>query len=66
MVEMRSNYKVEKYYLHFVELGNYDCLEYYFDTMKGAEDKFKELKKEHKEYFSFIAEIKVCRRKVLK
>jgi len=63
---MKSNYKTEKYYLHFAELGVYDSLEYWFSTLEAAEEKLKELIKDADEkygYFGFIAEVKTCVRK---
>lgn len=50
-------YKTKKYYVHFNELGDYDNLDYWFNTYQEAEDKLFELRKEHKTYFGFIAEV---------
>jgi len=60
---MKSNYKTKGFVLIYSEIGDYDHLEYWFNTYDEAEKEFKELEKEYndKGFFGYIAEIKLCR-----
>jgi len=51
-----------QYYVQFSELGSYDSLEYWVDTLKEAEKLLATFEKENPKHFGFIAKpIKVVR-----
>jgi len=52
----------KQFYLHFSEMGSYDSLEYWFDTLKEAEARLKKMQKRYPKHFAFIAKpIKVVK-----
>ena len=57
------NYKLKPFFLHFAKLGDWDSLDYHYDTLEEAKHQLSMLTESTEEYFGFIAKVIVAVRK---